>query len=61
MHGVIRGGRVDRPVRVPRPRATAGRTRDELYAEAKALGIEGRSKMDKAQLEAAIDRKRGRR
>ena len=38
-----------------------GRTRDQLYEEAKALGIEGRSKMDKRQLEAAVDRRRGRR
>jgi CRISPR/Cas system-associated endonuclease Cas1 len=33
-----------------------GRTRDQLYAEAKNLGIEGRSKMDKAQLLRAVDR-----
>jgi len=39
----------------------SGRTRDELYDEAKALKIEGRSKMDKRQLEAAVDRRRGRR
>src|SRR5438067_13135167 len=38
-----------------------GRTRDQLYEEAKALNIEGRSKMDKRQLTAAVDRKRGRR
>ena len=38
-----------------------GRTRDQLYEEAKALGIEGRSKMNKRQLTAAVDRKRGRR
>jgi hypothetical protein len=31
-----------------------GRTRDQLYAEAKQLGIEGRSSMNKAQLERAI-------
>jgi hypothetical protein len=35
-----------------------GRTRDQLYNEAKQLGIEGRSKMDKAQLERAVDRKK---
>ena len=32
-----------------------GRTRDQLYAEAKRRGIEGRSKMSKAQLERAVD------
>src|SRR5262245_35021685 len=32
----------------------AGRTRDELYREAVARGIKGRSKMTKAQLEAAV-------
>jgi hypothetical protein len=34
-----------------RPR---GRTRDQLYNEAKQKGIEGRSKMTKAQLQRAI-------
>jgi hypothetical protein len=29
-------------------------TRDELYAQAKALGIPGRSKMRKAELERAL-------
>jgi plasmid stabilization system protein ParE len=38
-----------------------GRTRDQLYNEAKSLGIRGRSKMNKAQLLAAVNRKRGRR
>ena len=32
-----------------------GRTRDQLYAEAKHLGIEGRSAMNKAQLQRAVD------
>jgi hypothetical protein len=31
-----------------------GRTRDQLYNEAKKLGIEGRSKMNKGQLQRAI-------
>lgn len=31
-----------------------GRTRDQLYAEAKRRGIEGRSKMNKAQLQRAV-------
>jgi hypothetical protein len=35
-----------------------GRTRDQLYNEARNLGIEGRSKMNKAQLERAVDRKK---
>jgi plasmid stabilization system protein ParE len=33
-----------------------GRTRDQLYAEAKRKGIEGRSNMNKAQLKRAVDR-----
>ena len=35
-----------------------GRTRDQLYNEAKNLGIEGRSSMNKAQLQRAVDRKK---
>jgi hypothetical protein len=35
-----------------------GRTRDQLYNEARKLGIEGRSKMNKAQLERAVDGKK---
>jgi hypothetical protein len=31
-----------------------GRTRDQLYNDAKKLGIEGRSKMSKAQLQRAV-------
>src|SRR5687767_9038095 len=38
-------------------RREKGRTRDQLYNEAKDLGIEGRSKMSKQQLERAVDRK----
>ena len=33
-----------------------GRTRDQLYAEAQRKGIEGRSKMNKAELEKAVGR-----
>src|SRR6188472_1491786 len=33
-----------------------GRTRDQLYNEAKEKGIKGRSKMNKAQLEKAVGR-----
>jgi hypothetical protein len=35
-----------------------GRTKEQLYNEARNLGIEGRSKMNKAQLERAVDRKK---
>ena len=35
-----------------------GRTRDQLYEEAKSRGIEGRSKMTKAQLQRAVDAKK---
>jgi hypothetical protein len=36
-----------------------GRTREQLYNEAKKLNISGRSKMSKKQLLAAVNRKRG--
>jgi hypothetical protein len=36
-----------------------GRTRDQLYNEARKLNIEGRSSMNKAQLQRAVDRKKG--
>jgi hypothetical protein len=32
-----------------------GRTRDQLYNEARQMGIDGRSSMSKAQLERAVD------
>ena len=32
-----------------------GRTRDQLYEEAKHLGVDGRSKMNKEQLRRAVD------
>ena len=35
-----------------------GRTREQLYNEAKRMGIEGRSKMNKRQLVAAVNRKK---
>jgi hypothetical protein len=38
-----------------RPR---GRTRDQLYSEARKLGVSGRSKMNKSQLQRAVDRKK---
>ncbi len=46
--GGLRSGR-------PGPR---GRTREQLYAEARRLGVEGRSRMNKSQLERAVDAKR---
>ena len=33
-----------------------GRTRDQLYEEARRKGVKGRSKMTKAQLQRAVDR-----
>jgi hypothetical protein len=35
-----------------------GRTRDQLYNEARQLGIEGRSNMNKEQLKRAVDRRK---
>ena len=35
-----------------------GRTRDQLYNEAKQLNIDGRSSMNKAQLQRAVDAKK---
>lgn len=37
---------------------TKGRTREQLYNEAKKLGIDGRSNMNKAQLQRAVDRRK---
>jgi hypothetical protein len=36
-----------------------GRTRDQLYNEARNMGVKGRSKMSKGQLQRAVDRKKG--
>jgi hypothetical protein len=41
-------------------RGQGGRTRDQLYEEAKDLNIPGRSAMTKAQLREAVDRRSGR-
>src|SRR5690242_16382377 len=38
-------------------KGAGGRTRDQLYAEAKDKNIPGRSKMNKAQLEKAVGRR----
>ena len=35
-----------------------GRTKDQLYNEARKMGVEGRSKMNKAQLQRAVDRRK---
>ena len=37
-------------------KGAGGRTRDQLYNEAKSKGIRGRSKMNKAELERAVGR-----
>lgn len=37
-------------------RGAGGRTRDQLYQEARRRGVKGRSKMTKAQLQRAVDR-----
>ena len=37
-----------------------GRTKEQLYNEAKSLGIEGRSKMNKTQLQRAVAGKKSR-
>jgi len=39
----------------PGPR---GRTREQLYQEARHLGVTGRSRMNKAQLERAVENKK---
>ncbi len=46
--GGLRSGR-------PGPR---GRTREQLYQEARSLGVEGRSHMNKSQLQRAVDNKK---
>jgi hypothetical protein len=38
---------------------SSGRTREQLYNDAKKLNIRGRSRMNKRQLLAAVNRKRG--
>jgi nitrite reductase/ring-hydroxylating ferredoxin subunit len=49
-----RGGKRSGSSKTPR-----GRTREQLYNEAAKLNIAGRSKMNKKQLQAAINRKKG--
>src|SRR5204863_7779054 len=36
-----------------------GRTREQLYNEARRLGVDGRSRMSKAQLQRGVDAKKG--
>ena len=64
-HGPLMG---EGPARVRRRATTRGAsrrgsdgpTKAELYDEARRLGIEGRSKMNKGQLARAVGRRRGR-
>jgi hypothetical protein len=35
-----------------------GRTKEQLYSEARRMGIDGRSKMNKQQLQRAVDRRK---
>jgi hypothetical protein len=44
-----------------RTRGPRGRTREQLYNEAKSLNVEGRSRMNKSQLQRAVDAKKRRR
>jgi hypothetical protein len=39
-------------------RRQKGRTKEQLYNEAKRLGVEGRSRMNKAELQKAVDRRK---
>ena len=39
-------------------RRERGRTKDQLYNEAKRMSIQGRSKLNKAQLQRAVDRRK---
>jgi hypothetical protein len=39
-------------------RRSTGRTKEQLYNEAKRMKISGRSKMNKAQLQRAVDRRK---
>jgi plasmid stabilization system protein ParE len=41
-------------------RRGTGRTKEQLYNEARRMNIVGRSKMNKAQLQRAVDRKKSR-
>jgi hypothetical protein len=41
-----------------RSSSNGGKTREQLYKEAQRLGVEGRSRMNKEQLQRAVARKR---
>jgi hypothetical protein len=41
-------------------RGPRGRTKEQLYNEAKQLGVDGRSSMNKSQLQRAVDAKKRR-
>ena len=41
-----------------RSSSNGGKTKEQLYNEAKRLGIDGRSKMNKEQLQRAVSRKK---
>lgn len=53
-----RGGGSSRSRSGTRGRSRDEPTREELYAQARRLGIEGRSKMDKEELRRAVQRRR---
>jgi hypothetical protein len=39
-------------------RREKGRTKEQLYSEAKRMNVKGRSSMNKAQLQRAVDRRK---
>ena len=53
--GASAGSRGGKRSGKPGPR---GRTREQLYNEARQLGVEGRSRMNKGQLQRAVDAKK---
>ena len=56
-----RGTALDKAEEIGRShRGPGGRTRDQLYKEAKDLNIRGRSMMNKHELRRAVDHKAGR-
>jgi len=55
-HDISSGRRGGRRSGTSGPR---GRTRDQLYNEAKKLNVSGRSRMNKSQLQRAVNRKKG--
>jgi hypothetical protein len=58
--GRARSSQPSRRTRTRSRRQAEGPTKAELYEQAKRLGIEGRSKMNKTQLARAVGRRRGR-